>query len=274
MISLLFGNFLRFFIFMNVLLALKISLVPSLILAVTLAGRRWGAKVAGCLAAFPVVAGPILFFIAMDQGANFAAHAAAAAILAVVGNIAYGIAYAWASRRQSWLTSLMAGWAAYFCIIGLFSLFELSGLQAALLTAASLWLAPRMYPQISPDPALAAKPAPDLIYRMMAGLALVLAVTFFSGKLGPQLSGLLAVFPVMGSVLTVFSHRNVSQAFAVRLLQGMVQGFYAFTMFCLVLASTLASHSITASFFMAFAAAVLIQTALMYGQSRLALKPN
>lgn len=223
---------------------------------------------AGCLAAFPVVAGPILFFIAIEQGATFAAHAAAAAILAVIGNIAFGLANSWISRNRSWLVSMIAGWIAYFSVIIPFNLFNLSCFPAAVLTALALSLASGMYPQVVPDAPSSNKPASDIIYRMVAGMILVLAVTIFSGQLGPQLSGLLAVFPVMGSVLAVFSHRNVSQGFAVRLLQGMVQGFFAFTMFCLVLAVALESQSIAASFLMAFAAAVLVQVVLMRWQSR------
>ncbi len=61
---------------MTAVLLLKLFLVPALIALVTLAGRRWGPAVAGWLSAFPVVAGPILGFIALEQGAAFAARAA------------------------------------------------------------------------------------------------------------------------------------------------------------------------------------------------------
>src|SRR4051794_1227544 len=52
---------------MSVVLGLKLVLVPSLIAGATLAGRQWGAFVAGWLSALPLVAGPILFFIAIEQ---------------------------------------------------------------------------------------------------------------------------------------------------------------------------------------------------------------
>jgi uncharacterized membrane protein (GlpM family) len=38
------------------------------ILLVSLAGRRWGTKVAGILSGMPVVAGPIVVLMAIDQG--------------------------------------------------------------------------------------------------------------------------------------------------------------------------------------------------------------
>ena len=42
------------------LLAAKILLSPLCVVAVSLAGRRWGMAVAGVLGGLPVVAGPIL----------------------------------------------------------------------------------------------------------------------------------------------------------------------------------------------------------------------
>lgn len=253
---------------MNALLALKLSLVPTLILGVTLAGRRWGPVVAGGLAAFPVVAGPILFFVSIEQGPIFAAHAAAAAIVGVAGNIAFGIAYSWISRKRPWLISLLGGWFAYFAVIAIFMAVNPSNRQAVVVTVAVLLLAAKAYPLTSSGEMGQVKPVPDLTYRMAAGLALVLAVTVFSAQLGSRLSGLLSVFPVMGSVLAVFSHRNVSQHFAVRLLFGMVRGFYAFVAFCFVLATALPKCSIGSAFAMALAAAVALQGIQMLVQAR------
>ena len=84
---------------MNAILALKLFLVPSLIYAVTLAGRRWGPAVAGWLSAFPIVAGPILLAISLEQGAAFAAAAAEGTLMAVLAIIVFSLTYAWASGR-------------------------------------------------------------------------------------------------------------------------------------------------------------------------------
>ena len=65
---------------MNVLL-LKVLLVPSLIALVTLAGRRWGQRLAGWLGGFPIVAGPVLLVLAIENGNAFAAEAAFAALV-------------------------------------------------------------------------------------------------------------------------------------------------------------------------------------------------
>ena len=76
------------------LLLLKIIVVPALIISVTLAGRRWGPRVGGVLASFPLVAGPVLFFLALGQSLGLPADVVGVprAILAAisVGAVAMG----------------------------------------------------------------------------------------------------------------------------------------------------------------------------------------
>jgi len=79
---------------MSTVLLLKLFLVPALIAVVTFAGRRWGPAVAGWLSAFPIVAGPILWFVALEQGAEFAAVAAVGTLVGVLAILVYGICYA------------------------------------------------------------------------------------------------------------------------------------------------------------------------------------
>jgi hypothetical protein len=43
------------------MLALKLLLVPMFLALVSMAGKRWGPAIAGWLAGFPIVAGPILW---------------------------------------------------------------------------------------------------------------------------------------------------------------------------------------------------------------------
>ena len=67
------------------LLVLKLLVPPSLVAGVTLATRRWGYRVGGLLTAFPVVAGPVLCFYAVERYA-FAARAAQATVVGSIGS--------------------------------------------------------------------------------------------------------------------------------------------------------------------------------------------
>lgn len=96
---------------------------------------------------------------------------------------------------------------------------------------------------------------------MLAGALLTLAVTALSNRAGPAWSGLLAVFPLLGSVLAVSSHRAHGAGFAIALLRGMVLGRFSFVAFCLVLAYALPHWPIPLAFGTACATAMLVQWA-------------
>ena len=94
---------------------------------------------------------------------------------------------------------------------------------------------------------------------MLAGAALVVLVTHFAANLGPQLSGLFAVFPVITSVLAVFSHRHSGHECTVLLLRGLLFGLIAFAAFCFALAMLLPEWGTGAGFVAAVGCALLIQ---------------
>lgn len=245
---------------MNTVLLLKLFLVPALIALVTLAGRRWGPAVAGWLSAFPIVAGPILWFIAIEQGAAFAARSAVGTLSAVLAMLAFGLSYAWAATRYSWLLSLPLAYVGYAVAVIALDLWNTSTLPVTgLVVLAGLWFAPRLYP-VLPAPAKArSKPPNDMLLRMGLGALLVLLVTHFAASLGPDLSGVFAMFPVMGTVLVLFTHRSAGAAATIQLLRGMVLGFYAFGTFCMVLAWALSVTGVGLAFLCALSAAAAIQ---------------
>lgn len=246
---------------MSLLLVLKLTLVPGLIGGVTLAGRRWGPSVAGWLSAFPVVSAPILFFITIDQGSAFAAHAAAGTLSAVLAILVFGISYAWTATRYSWGLSLVAGFLAYFGAVTCLSFWVPSLSLAASAVFAALLVSPRLFPMLTTNAPASGERPNDIHWRMLAGAMLVLVVTHFSARLGPQLSGVFAMFPVMSSVLVIFSHRHSGAGFAVTLLRGMVLGYYSFAVFCLVLSLALSLMSVGPAFLVSLTCAVLVQAA-------------
>lgn len=248
---------------------LKLLLIPSLIALVTLAGRRWGPAVAGWLSAFPIVAGPILLAISLEQGADFAATAAANTLLAVLAILVFGIAYARSARLgmpRAMLVALLAYAGAVLALALVPALPSWAGFSAVVL---ALLAAPRLFGSV-PPPAAAGESANDLPWRMLAGAALCMSVTYAAAGLGPRLSGLFAMFPVMGTVLVGFSHRANGPDFAVALLRGMVNGYYAFAVFCLVLSSLLRSQPLGTAFLAALGAALAVQLGVRWIVQQLA----
>jgi hypothetical protein len=244
---------------MGAALLLKLLLVPALIYAVTIAGRKWGPAIAGWLSAFPIVAGPILLVLTLEQGRAFGAAAAEGTLLAVLAILVFGLAYVFASARYSVRGAMPCALLAYALAVSVLEATRPSLPWCFALVVCALLIAPRLFPHV-PLPAAPAGARPsDLPWRMVAAAALVLAVTFGAAHLGARMSGFLAMFPVMGTILTGFSHHYAGRAFAVALLRGMVFGYFAFATFCLLVSLLLPGHSIAMAFSTALGCAFLVQ---------------
>jgi uncharacterized membrane protein (GlpM family) len=242
-------------------LPLKLLLVPIFLLLLTLAGKRWGPAVAGWLAGLPVVAGPILFFLCLEHGTNFAANAASAALSAVFASVTFSVAYSHAAQRLAWppslLLALFAWCSAALCLSALPVSATLS-LSIALLT---LLAAPRLFPDVHALPQSRTITNAELGWRMAAGATLTVAVTFLAAAVGSAWSGLLSVFPVLGIVLAVFSHRSEGSSFAINLLRGMATGLYSFVAFCFSLSLSLLHFSTAIAFTLAVLVSLIVQLA-------------
>ena len=244
------------------ILILKLCIVPLFIGLITLAGRKWGSGIAGLMGAFPVVAGPIIIFIALEQGSIFAALTAVSAISATACLMVFGLAYSWSCIRFKWPLALLIALSAWFFSAFVLSLYSLS-LEASLaLAISSLLITPYLLPKMK----FIAPPRTklhDLPWRMLVGALLTLSVTTLATFLGKTWSGILAVFPVIGLVLAVFTHNTLGPAHVTQVYRGMVKGFYSFTAFFVTLSLLLPITSILlaslASVLSAILAQVLVQ---------------
>ncbi|WP_305823795.1 hypothetical protein [Massilia brevitalea] len=244
---------------MTAVLALKLTLVPLLIYLVTLAGRRWGPAVAGWLSAFPIVAGPILLTLALEQGQPFAASAAEGTLLSVLAILVFCVVYAWASGRWRVAGAMLLALSAWGLAVAVLQTLRLPPGVAFVLVWCALLLAVRLFPRAAP--AASGVRRNDLPWRMLAAGALVLLVTAGAASMGPRLSGFFAMFPVMGSVLVGFAHAGSGRASAVALLRGMVCGFFGFSVFCVTLAMQLRHGGLGSAFALALGCALVVHVA-------------
>lgn len=244
------------------MLALKLTLVPLCLLAVSLSGQRWGPAVAGWLAGLPMVAGPILFLIVLERGPVFGAHAAVLSLSAVLASEAFNFAYAWTCRSRPWPVAVAAGLAAWFmAALGLSTLpaSPAYGVATALFAIAFGRI---FLPNSVSAVQSASLSGADLFGRMAAGAALTVVVVTLSSTFGAKWSGLLAVFPLLGIVLSVSSHRRHGPDFVVALMRGMVLGRFSFAAFCLCLAVALPKQGVAAAFLEASLLSMIVQYAV------------
>ncbi len=246
-------------------LALKLLLAPLLVIASSLAGRRWGARLAGILVVLPIVAGPILLIIHLEHGSRFAAQAAAGATLGIVALAVFVLVFAFVSRRRGWLVTLLSSWVAVLLVdLGLAQVtappWVALVLAVVALHAAGLVLR-RLH---TPPPAAVVPPWWDLPARAVATSALVLLLTGVAASLGPTLTGVLAPFPIAISVVCGFAAAQGGHAAVLALLQGIVPGLDGFALFCFLVAVTIDRTGPVAAFGIASAAAVAFATVLVF----------
>jgi hypothetical protein len=245
------------------MLALKLLLVPAFLALLTLAGRLFGPGIAGWLAGLPLVAGPILLVLALENGGAFAAQAATATVAAVLALVSYSLVYAHVAQRTGWPVALTAGFAAWAAVAAALALAAPRLGTALALALATLAVAPRLFPKVRLEAASGRFSSAELLLRMAAGALLTLAVAAVAARIGGTWSGLFALFPVLGSVLAVFSHRNSGAGHAATLLQGMSRGLLSLVAFCATAAWLLPSRPLAAAFGAAVVACLAAQLATM-----------
>jgi hypothetical protein len=243
-----------------ILLAVKLLLAPAFVVGASLAARRFGPRIGGLIAGLPVVAGPILLAYALAHGRAFAAAAAASTLLGLVSLIAFVVVYGRIAGRLFWGASMIAGWLAFAAATVGFSALSLSVGIALGLAAAALLVGLASLPRPGQDlRGHAMPPVWDLPVRAACALVLVLTLTAVAGWLGPQLSGLLAPFPIIATVLATFTHAQRGTKELLRLLRGLLSGLGAFALFCFTLAVSLHRLDTAAAFALATALALLTQ---------------
>jgi hypothetical protein len=245
-------------------LAFKVVLTPLLVGGVSLAGRRWGPTVSGLLIGLPLTSGPVVLFLALEQGTAFAAKASVGIIAGALSVGTFCLTYGLLALRFGWPVALVGGWAVFLALTWPLQLLALPLAALVVIVAVFLGVVVRLLPS-KPSPALhAATPWWDIPARMLAATAVVLLLTGFAPALGPHLSGLLAPFPIYGTILAVFTHHFEGASAGIRLVRGLALGLFAFAAFFVVVALLLERSGTLATFVAASVVALVIQAAFLW----------
>jgi hypothetical protein len=235
-----------------VITCIKLLLVPLLLAAVTWANGKLGPRIAGTIAALPIVAGPAALAIALEQGTAFGARAAIGTLAGEFSLGMFCVVYTRLCRSRSWWLSLVSGWLGFGASALLFATFE-PGFAASLGLAL---LTPLVIVWLAPEPLLPSRPrrvpATEVSLRMLMGAAMVMTITSAAHLLGTTWSGLLTIFPIVTSVLAASSQRSAGADQTLHLLRGLGLGLFSLTAFFAVLAIGLPHWGM----FWAFAAAI------------------
>jgi hypothetical protein len=242
-------------------LTLKLFLTPILVATASLAGRRWGSAVSGWLVGLPLTSGPIIFFLVLTHGVPFAAAVAVGTLAGAISQTVFCLCYAWLAMRWSWPPALLASCLGFAATTTALQHLTISTSSLFLLVTLALVLALGLMPSAADAPSVQVSPPPswDIPTRMVVATAFVLLLTGSATTLGPQLTGLLAPFPLYGAILTVFAHHIQGAVAALRVLRGLLLGLFAFAAFFLVLVGFLEHENMALAFGAASTVALVLQ---------------
>lgn len=245
---------------------LKLIITPVLIGAASLAGRRWGPAISGWLVGLPLTSGPVMFFLALNQGLGFASAAAVGTLAGTFSQVVFSLAYTWIGTRYHWGWAFLAGTAAFAVFtLGLQALnlpVSLFFVLALLSLVIGIVLLPR-YPMLAQANPIA-PPRWDIPARMLVATIIVVTLTSLAPLFGPRLTGLLSPFPVYAGVLTLFAHRQQGPGAATHVLRGLLLGLFGFASFFFILSISLEQLGIFPAFCLALLADLIFQAASLW----------
>lgn len=235
-----------------------------LIGVVSIVGRRWGPAVGGWLVSLPLTSAPVILFLAIDQGTAFASSAAQNTLMGIMSVASFCLVYYWFSFRFGWPISMLAGWVAFFALTFIEESVMLPLLFSFVVVIAFLTVVLTVMPKSQSKDITIKPPRWDTPLRMLVATAFVLGLTGTASILGPQLSGLLAPFPMFTTILAVFTHHFQGAHFTRRLLRAVVAGSFTFVTFFLVISLLVNRWGIAVAFGFALLAAMVTHSALLF----------
>lgn len=170
--------------------------------------------IGGIVLALPIVTAPAYVFLLLQDGPDFAAHAALGSLATVGAVLLFLVTVIALLRRFSMVVALPCGLLAW--LLGGLVIRELPALLPVSLGVFALaaliaWRAGTAVPLTAPA-ARSRSPLYETVLRGIAAGVLVAVVSGASGLLGPRLTGIFASFPVALLVVCSFMPRRLERA--------------------------------------------------------------
>ena len=216
-------------------LALRMAITAAFVVTASIVTERSGPVIGALIATLPISAGPVYLFLALDHDSSFIAASATASLAANAVTGLFALVYILVAQIRGPLASLAV--ALGFWLVGIFTV---RGLPWSLPGALALNVASYVVAVPTARRFRSAKFRPprrrwyDVPLR--AGLVAVLVATVvgLSTRVGPTLTGMLAVFPVVLTSLILIFHPRIGGPATAALIANTLPGLVGFA--CAVLA--------------------------------------
>jgi hypothetical protein len=190
-------------------LPMKMAATAALVVFATLAAERFGPLLGAMVATLPISAGPAYVFVGLDHDAAFIAASALGSLACNAANIVFCTVYTVIAQSRGLTTSLSAALGSWIAVAGLSRFVDWTVSSATALNILVLMICLPVGRRFrdAPMPATIRRWY-DLPLRAAMVATLVATVVVLSSRVGPVLTGILALFPVaLTSLVLIFQPR-------------------------------------------------------------------
>jgi hypothetical protein len=191
-------------------LALRMAVTAAFVVTASVITERSGPVIGALVATLPISAGPSYVFLALDHDAAFIAEGALASLPINAATIFLGLTYVVLAQRQSATVSCLSAvamWIALASMIRTIHWSLASGLIANAVAFAICVPLLRRFRNVKMP--LITRRWYDIPLRASLVATLVATVVTLSGWVGPTVSGIIALFPVVFTSMMLILHPRI-----------------------------------------------------------------
>ena len=218
-------------------LALKMAVTAGFVVAASMVAERAGPAVGAMIATLPIAAAPAYVFLALDHDAAFIARSALGSLSANAVTGIFALSYVLLAQRQGFIVSLATALAVWFALAFALSAvpWTLTGVVAFNVVVFAVCIPLAMRYCHAPMPPVKRRWF-DMPFRAVMVACLVAVVVGTSARVGPAVTGLLAVFPIVLTSLVLIFQPRVGGPATAALIANTIWGLAGFSTAVLVVA--------------------------------------
>jgi hypothetical protein len=217
-------------------LAVKMVVTAGFVVFATFLAERAGPVVGGMIATLPIAAGPAYIFLSLDHGPEFVADSALSSLVVNAANCVFAFVYTLLAQRRGLVLSVVPALIAWLAVASLSRALPWTTASAVAFNAAvlafCLAVGNRLRHVRMP---LVTRRWYDAPLRAGMVALLVATVVGLSARVGPTITGMLAVFPIVLLSLTLILHPRIGGPAAGAVLSNTMLGLVGFAGTCLTL---------------------------------------
>ncbi|QOZ48395.1 hypothetical protein XH89_36640 [Bradyrhizobium sp. CCBAU 53340] len=250
-------------------LLLRMAIAAAFVVSASVITERSGPVTGALVATLPVSAGPSYVFLAIDHDAAFIAQGALSSLPVNAATIFMGLTYVVLAQRHSLVVSCgsaVAVWIAMASVIRMFEWTLTAGLAANFIAFGICIPLLAGYRHVKMP--LVTRRWYDIPMRASLVATLVAIVVSTSGWVGPRISGIIALYPVVFSSMMVILHPRIGGPPTAAVLANSAWGLLGFGMAIAVMHVAVVKFGSVIGLFLALATCVTWNLTLWWSGRR------